>query len=147
MSNWEIRIAKEEELDRLVDIWLEGSLKAHDFIDAAHWQENREAMRGLYLPLSNNFVVLEKGEIIGFLSLMGDYIAALFVLPDYQRKGYGKLLLDFAKGMNTRLQLKVYKKNKAACAFYEKHDFHLINRTVDEATGEEEWVLVWHALS
>ena len=43
-----IRLAEQQDLDRIMEIWLEGNLQAHDFVDPAYWigcrQEVREAI-------------------------------------------------------------------------------------------------------
>ena len=42
------RLAERQDLDRIMEIWLEGNLQAHDFVDPAYWtgclQEVREAI-------------------------------------------------------------------------------------------------------
>lgn len=139
----EIRKAAEEDLDLLVDIWLAGSRQAHAFIDPVYWEENREAMRGLYLPLSESWVLEEKGEVQGFVSLMGEYVAALFVRPERQGWGYGKALLDWAKQERDKLQLKAYARNEGALRFYERNGFRLMTESVDEPTGEKEYLMEW----
>ena len=83
-----IREAKEEEFNSLANIWLESSIQAHPFIDSIYWIDHVETVRGFYLPLSENIVVVEKGEIKGFASLMGDYLSVLFVRSGSQGKGY-----------------------------------------------------------
>ena len=46
-----IRLAERQDLDRIMEIWLEGNLQAHDFVDPAYWtgclQEVREAIARL----------------------------------------------------------------------------------------------------
>ena len=41
-----IRLAERQDLDRIMEIWLEGNLQAHDFVDPDYWtgcfQEVRE---------------------------------------------------------------------------------------------------------
>ena len=43
------------------------------------------------------FVLYEGGEPVGTVTIKDNNINRLFVLPDYQHKGYGKALLDFAE--------------------------------------------------
>ncbi|MBP1917121.1 GNAT family N-acetyltransferase [Lederbergia galactosidilytica] len=56
--------------------------------------------------------------MLGFLSMVDDYLAALFMNPEQQNKGYRKQLLNFIKKQRTQIQLKVYKKNEKAIHFY-----------------------------
>jgi putative acetyltransferase len=41
------------------------------------------------------------------------------------------------------LSLHVYEKNKKAIAFYEKNGFQIVNKTVQEETGEMEYEMRW----
>lgn len=139
-----IRKAKEAELDRLIEIWLESSFQAHDFIDQEYWEENREVMRNLYLPLSENFVVIE-GTIKGFLSMMGKEIAALFILPSEQGVGFGKALMQYAQEKNNEIYLNVYVQNERAKAFYQSQDFQIVEKSLDAATNEIEYRMHWES--
>lgn len=139
-----IRKAKEAELDRLIEIWLESSFQAHDFIDQEYWEENREVMRNLYLPLSENFVVIE-GTIKGFLSMMGKEIAALFILPSEQGIGFGKALMQYAQEKNNEIYLNVYAQNERAKAFYQSRGFQMVEESLDAATNEIEYRMHWES--
>ena len=62
--------------------------------------------------------------LIGFVAASRDSIAQLYVRIGYQRRGIGKLMLDWAKARsNGRLWLYTFARNKRACAFYERHGF------------------------
>ena len=41
--------------------------------------------------------VNEEGQPVGTVSIKGNDICRLFVLPEYQGQGYGRMLLDFAE--------------------------------------------------
>lgn len=43
------------------------------------------------------YVLYEDGEPVGTVTISDNNINRLFVLPEYQHKGYGKTLLDFAE--------------------------------------------------
>lgn len=135
-----IREAREEDLDALVELWYESSLKAHDFIPATYWEENKSAMRGLYLPLSLNMIIDDNA---GFISMMGNEINALFIAPDRTQKGLGSALLNWAKQKEDKLMLNVYACNENAVKFYEKHGFVMTERSIDEAVSEEQIRMQW----
>lgn len=63
----------------------------------------------------------------------------LEVLPDYQRKGYGKALVDFAKSFG--LPIKTNPRVKSA-AFWEKMGFEPVKYDVERDRGENP--LVWY---
>ncbi|WP_252312711.1 N-acetyltransferase [Sinobaca sp. H24] len=140
-----IRTSKETEIDELVEIWHEGSLKAHDFIDSAYWTSQREAMKETYLPLAENYVLCRNDtEIVGFVSIVDNvYLAALFIDSKHQGEGYGRALLDFVKEQYKQLQLKVYKKNERAGEFYQRNEFIIKEEQIEEKTGEAEFVMEW----
>lgn len=139
----EIREAKEEELDELTNLWLDVSLESHSFISADYCLENKESIRGLYLPLSENLIILADDKVKGFVSMMGNYLSALFVFPDSQGRGYGKKLIENVKCDRKIIQLKVYEKNERACQFYKQNGFKFKERMIDEPTGEKEWLMQW----
>ncbi|SER01714.1 N-acetyltransferase [Piscibacillus halophilus] len=139
----DIRLNKENEIDSLVNIWYEGSLLAHDFIDKNFWKSHCTKMKEEYLPNSETYVVTDKGEIVGFISMVESYLAALFIDHNHQSKGYGKELLNFIKEQRDAIQLKVYKKNDKAINFYLKNGFVEVEELQDEKTGEREILMEW----
>lgn len=138
-----IRSNNETEINKLVEIWYEGSLIAHDFIDRNYWKSKQSEMEEKYLPMSETYVVSNEKDIIGFLSMMDNYMAALFIDVKHQGSGYGKGLLDFIKSQRENIQLNVYKKNNNSVDFYLKNGFVVIEETLDEQTSEEEFLMEW----
>lgn len=56
-------------------------------------------------------------------------------------QGIGKLLLDFVKNRKAKLSLNVYQKNIRAIHFYQREGFAIRCEGLDEATGENEYVM------
>jgi Acetyltransferases len=137
-----IRKSKLNELDTIMNIWLETNMKAHDFIDKSYWQGNYEMVKEV-LPKATLFVYEENNSIHGFIGLMDNYIAGIFIRVESQSMGIGKALLDYVKEKNTELTLHVYKKNTRAVKFYLREDFTVNNEQIDENTGEVELLLNW----
>ena len=52
-----IRPATEADMESIVRLWLESSVKAHDFASRAWWEARAQDLRELYLPLSDVLVV------------------------------------------------------------------------------------------
>ncbi|KYH30037.1 MULTISPECIES: N-acetyltransferase [Clostridium] len=130
------------ELKSIMRIWLESNIKAHDFIDKSYWQDNYDLVQAM-LPNATIFVYEEKKQIQGFIGLMGNYIAGIFVEESNQSKGIGKELLNYVKKSNSKLLLQVYKKNVRAVKFYEREDFVILKEQIDVNTGEIEFVMKW----
>ncbi|WP_053218351.1 GNAT family N-acetyltransferase [Virgibacillus senegalensis] len=138
-----IRPAKNIEVNKLVEIWYEGSLIAHDFIDKTFWESKQTEMAERYFPMSENFVVSKEKDVVGFVSMIDHYLAALFIDVNHQGRGYGKELLEFIKRRRENIQLKVYEKNKKAVDFYLKNGFVIKEEIIDEQTSEKEFLMEW----
>ncbi|WP_066157419.1 N-acetyltransferase [Halalkalibacter krulwichiae] len=133
----------EMNVDTLTDIWYQGSVQAHDFISPDYWHSKIKDMRDQYIPMSETYVIYDQSEIAGFVSMVDDYLAALFIHPHYQGNGYGKELLNFIKGQKSKASLKVYKKNESAVRFYERNGFVIKEMLLDENTKHEELLMEW----
>ncbi|KAA5531626.1 GNAT family N-acetyltransferase [Paenimyroides baculatum] len=138
-----IREMKGEDVQLLADIWLRVSLKAHKFIPEEYWIENKYLMAEKYLPVSEVYVVEETDTILGFIALIGNHIASIFVDNEEQEKGIGSLLLNYAKELRTDLTLSVYQKNEKSVNFYKSKKFIILYETIDEPTGEKEFTMQW----
>lgn len=96
-----------------------------------------------YLPNSETYVALCDNEIIGFISMMDSYLAAIFVDSPVQGQGIGTKLLDYVKNARQKIKLKVYKKNSNSLRFYENRGFKIISESLEKATGEIECLMEW----
>lgn len=138
-----LRAFIEDDMDAVLAIWLDASVKAHHFIEAAYWQSKVQAMREVYLPASETIVFESEGCVIGFYSLYGDHLAALFVEPQAQGKGIGSALLSDAKKRRAALQLTVYQANHPSVQFYQHQGFEIQQAQQDEHTGHAEWLMTY----
>ena len=79
-----IRSYNSQDTDRVIRIWLEASILAHHFIPAMYWIEKQEDMRNIYLPESDTYVFEDEKtkSVQGFISMVGNYLAAIFVIPE-----------------------------------------------------------------
>lgn len=134
-----------QDTDRVVRIWLEASILSHHFIPAMYWIGKQEEMKNVYLPASTTYVYVDEqtGLVQGFISMVDNYLAALFVIPEAQGKGIGTALMDYVKKKHPEIALKVYAKNEPSVAFYEKQGFRLVEEQIEEETAEKEFVMKW----
>lgn len=137
-----IRSFKQEDIDIVMEIWLNTNVTAHWFVPEKYWQDNAAAVKEM-LPQSELYVYEEQARIQGFVGLMDDYIAGIFVSEKSQSKGIGKQLLEYIKGKKSQLTLSVYEKNKGAVKFYQREGFCIQSENVDENTGEQEYFMIW----
>ena len=134
-----IRAFKEEDTETVIRIWLAASVRSH------YWEEKAEAMRTLYLPLSEIVVDEDRatGEVVAFMAFVEDYLVALFVAPAHQKRGVGSRLLALAKKMRGTLDLSVYAENERAVAFYQKNGFRITGERIEEVTGRTELLMAF----
>ncbi|MEK5237446.1 GNAT family N-acetyltransferase [Paenibacillus sp. FSL L8-0470] len=138
-----IELHKQSDIDILTDIWYRVSIQAHDFIAQEYWLSQKTEMRDKYIPMSDTYVIYNQAEIVGFVSMVDDYLAALFIDTSYQKNGYGKELINFMKSQKSKITLKVYKENTSATRFYEKNGFTIKETLLDENTNQEEYLMEW----
>ncbi|GAA0567290.1 N-acetyltransferase [Halomonas salifodinae] len=136
-----IRDYREEDIDQVLTIWLSASIQAHDFVPAALWASQVEAMRDIYLPAAETWVFEEDGSVSGFYCLVEATLAAIFVSPDRQGRGIGSALIEDAKRRRGGLTLSVYRANRPSVEFYRKHGFVIHAEQVDANTGQPELVM------
>ncbi|MEQ7799242.1 N-acetyltransferase [Pedobacter sp. ASV1-7] len=136
-----IRVFEETDLDKIVQIWLDASIIAHDFIPSTYWKEKAEDMKNLYLPASKTFVYQNDTVILGFISMVDNYIAAIFVNPESQGQGIGKQLIEYIKRQHSLITLGVYSKNIRSIDFYKRQGFVITDEKIEENTGEFETLM------
>lgn len=76
-----------QDIEAVLNIWLEASIQAHGFIDASFWHSQLDAMRHVYLPAADSHIFEREGKVCGFCSLNQNVLAALFVAPEHQGTG------------------------------------------------------------
>lgn len=88
-----IRLFEFRDLDKIMNIWLEGNLEAHSFIDAEYWNKNFDSVKSV-LPNAEVYVYEEAGEILGFIGMDAEYIAGIFVAAGHKGQGIGHQLIE-----------------------------------------------------
>lgn len=141
-----IRKMKAEDLDVVMEIWLDTNMRAHNFISQSYWEDNVQSVRDM-ISKAEVYVWEEDigGEIRGFIGLCGNDVGGIFVSSTAQSAGIGSALMAHVKKIRQSLTLTVYEKNKRAVRFYEHERFRIKSETVDENTKEKEFIMVWKA--
>lgn len=139
-----IRDLKQKDIDKVMEIWLESTIKAHDFMPEKYWQDNYNAVKDIYIPQSKTYFYEEGEEIKGFISILNDdFIGALFVSLNEQGKGIGSNLIEYANAKFDNLKLAVYKQNQKSVNFYIKKGFEILSEEINEDSGFEEYIMVY----
>ena len=140
----EIRKLKSNYIAVVVELWFDISIQAHNFISPDYWKENKKAMAETYLPNSETYLAIINDEIVGFVAMVDNFLAALFVQTKMQGQGIGNNLLCYIKERRETIQLKVYKKNSNSVQFYKKQGFDILSDEIDKKTDEIEYLMEWN---
>ena len=139
----EIRKLKSNDIVLVVELWFDISIQAHNFISPDYWKENKKAMAETYLPNAETYLAIFNDEIVGFVAMADNFLAALFVQTIMQGQGIGNNLLCYIKERRETIQLKVYKKNSNSIQFYKKQGFDILSDEIDNNTNEIEYLMEW----
>ncbi len=82
-----IRKLENSDINRIMDIWINTTIKAHSFVKQEYWMENYDIVKNTYLPSSDTYIYEDNEDIKGFISVIdNEFIGALFI--DYKYQGY-----------------------------------------------------------
>ena len=126
-KNFIIRDYRPEDFDPVTILWRtsrEKSLPEFQRAKGHFFYEDREYFRDHVLMQDEIFVVESDERPVAFMAMRDDFIDQLYVHPDYQSLGIGKILLDYARQLSpNHLWLYTLQVNLNARAFYEKNGF------------------------
>ncbi len=137
-----IRKFEMKDTKRVMQIWLEANLEAHDFVSGDYWCSQYQTVQE-QLSAADIYVYEQDNEIQGFLGMMDNYLAGIFVDKKYRSMGIGKGLLDYVKKIYPAFSLNVYQKNQRAVDFYLRENLTIVSTGVDEDTAEADYTVVW----
>ncbi|MDE6115256.1 MAG: GNAT family N-acetyltransferase [Muribaculum sp.] len=124
----------QNDYESLIGIW-ERSVKAtHEFLDETSIYEIKEALIPDYFPNVDLYAVAENDVLVGFIGLQDDKIEMLFIDSDNRGKGYGSMLLEFAKKLGAT-KVDVNEQNPLALAFYQAKGFRVTSRDETDDAG------------
>ena len=130
-----IRRYGDQDLDDLLEVWHQASVIAHHFMNDEFFEGEREAIQNDHLPIADTWVYESEGKVVGFISLLGQHVGAIFVHPAMHSKGIGRSLMDHARSLHGQLQLDVFKENRVARAFYDQYGFEVVEEYFHDALG------------
>lgn len=126
----------EDDDDAIIAIWQSANAMAHPFLDEAFVAQVVKDMRTLYLPNAETWVLEKQGKLVGFIALIGDEIAGLFLEPAVHGQGLGRALVDHAVDLKGPLRVEVFEKNTNGRRFYDRYGFTETDRYIHEMTGQ-----------
>ncbi len=130
------------DMDAIMHIWFDSNVDAHGFIPREYWESHLSEVREAILG-AEVFVFEGHGRILGFVGLIDDCVAGLFVGRGSRGQGVGSQLIEHAKGLHDSLRLEVYRENGSALRFYQRHGFAIEGEQLDPSSGREEFLMRW----
>jgi ribosomal protein S18 acetylase RimI-like enzyme len=122
-----IRDYRPEDFEAVTILWRiarEKSLPEFQRGKGHFFYEDQEYFRDHILSENHVWVVEMDRRPVAFLAMRDDFIDHLYVHPDYQNRGIGKALLDYARQLSPEhLWLYTLQVNVNARLFYEKYGF------------------------
>ncbi|MDE6005215.1 MAG: GNAT family N-acetyltransferase, partial [Oscillospiraceae bacterium] len=114
----------------------------HVFISPDYWKGNFNIVKKM-IPQAEVYLSESNYRITGFIGIVENKIAGIFVNQSDRSKGIGTELLNFAKKYHKKLYLSVYEKNEMAISFYKKAGFKIQTIDIDEDTAQKEYIMLW----
>jgi putative acetyltransferase len=123
--------------EMLVDIWLRTVRATHAFLSEDDIQSFLPLVRDYLASSEPEFWVIcsDSGAIMGFMGMSGSKMEALFLAPEFQRRGGGRRLVRHAQELHGELTVDVNEQNPAACRFYEACGFVVEGRSELDSSG------------
>jgi putative acetyltransferase len=132
-----IRRAVPADGETLADIWLRSVRATHDFLSEADVRSLLPHVRDyLSAPESELWVLCsDSGAVMGFMGMAGSKMEALFLAPEFHRRGGGRRLVRHARELRGELTVDVNEQNPAARRFYEACGFVVEGRSETDDAG------------
>ncbi len=137
----QIRAFEPADEDDLIRVWLASTIPGQSFLPEEHWRSMESEIREQLVPIAETWVLEEDGELVAFMSLLDNLIGGLFTHPAQQGKGYGRALVEHARGRFDPVLVEVFEANEQAIGFYRSCGFVDHERGVDEASGLPQLIL------
>jgi putative acetyltransferase len=131
-----IREYEEQDADALVSIWRAATAIAHPFLAKDFVDSEAEALRNVYLKFAKTWVTEIDGKIVGFIAMVENEVAGLFLHPSFHGRGLGRDMVVLAVQKQGPLRVEVFEKNIIGRGFYKAFGFRGSEQYVHDATGE-----------
>jgi ribosomal protein S18 acetylase RimI-like enzyme len=136
-----IRAYTSDDFDAVTRLWRAAREQAFPDFQRAKghtFEEDCNYFRDVILQNNDVWVMEVDNQVAGFLAIAGDFVDQLYIHPDFQRNGIGKILLDHARRLSPEhVWLYTLQINTNGRAFYEKNGFVAVRFGVSPAPESE----------
>jgi putative acetyltransferase len=132
-----ITAIESEDMPRVVTVW-EASVRAtHHFLTEADIEHIKALVADDLAQVETLLGVRDSdGQVIGFIGVEGDEVAALFIHPDWRGKGIGRRLFTYAVEVLGATRVDVNEQNDQAVGFYRRMGFEVVGRSAEDGLGQ-----------
>ena len=130
-----IRKYQPADCEDVLNVWSRASALAHPFLSQEFLALERHNIPNVYLPNAETWVWQADGHVVGFISLLGSEVGAIFVDPKLHQSGIGRALINLAQNLRGELEVEVFERNLPGRAFYARLGFNLVHQKVHDQTG------------
>lgn len=123
-----------DDYPKLAELWERSVRATHDFLDENVITEIRKSLIPNYFPNVDLYSVMDNGFLVGFIGLRENMIEMLFIDGDSRGRGYGSMLIEFAKKKGATM-VDVNEQNHLAFSFYKSKGFGIIGRDETDEAG------------
>ena len=141
-----IRKIKEEDMTKVMTIWVKGNFKANNFIDKDYWLEIYNDIKIDFLKNWKTYVYIENDQVLGFISIDNNEIKAIFVKENSRGNDIGTKLVNYCRDnlkSGEEVFSKIFKKNMSAIIFFSKLQFKNVKIQLNEKFNETEYIMSW----
>jgi len=126
-----------EDSPRVVEVW-EASVRAtHHFLTEADIQYIKALVEDDLAQVETLLGVRDgDGQVVGFIGVEGDEVAALFIHPAWRGQGIGRRLFTYAVETLGATKVDVNEQNDQAVGFYQRMGFEVAGRSAMDGLGQ-----------
>lgn len=136
IENWnDFKIAeyRDEDFEAVARLFRQVYVETYPHFDAKFLEPERfhQILSNHIVPDAKIWTAKKNKNLAGFLALEENFIDQLYISGEYQNKGLGGFFVARSKKVYPDfLELYTFASNGNAIAFYEKHDFKIIERGI-----------------
>ncbi|SLN52743.1 putative N-acetyltransferase YjaB [Roseovarius albus] len=131
-----LRAYREDDIEAVMSAWRKANALAHPFLSDDFVAQVEDAIRNIYVPKAETYVLSEPEGVVGFITLIGNDIGGLFLYPSKHSKGYGRALVDHAVALKGPLKVEVFRDNAVGRKFYERYGFEFVEDEYHQPSGQ-----------
>jgi putative acetyltransferase len=126
-----------EDLPRVVEVW-EASVRAtHHFLTEADIEYLTSLVEDDIGQVQTLLGIRAgDGQVVGFIGVEGDEVAALFIHPDWRGRGIGRRLFTYAVETLGATSVDVNEQNDQAVGFYRRMGCEVVGRSALDGLGQ-----------